>query len=107
MASQRTVINHIKKFAGDVKQSGIHLHKVILYGSYAKNKQHKWSDIDIALVADEFNSVGFEDVKLFSGILVKYSALNIQPRTYNTKDFSTEKDPFVEEIINSGIEIEA
>lgn len=107
MDTQRAVINNIKRFASDVKQSGIHLHKVILYGSYAQNKQHKWSDIDIALVADEFKSIGFEDVKLFSGILCKYAALNIQPRTYNTNDFSIDKDPFVEEILKTGIEIES
>lgn len=106
MATQRTVINHIKKFAGDVKQSGINLNKVILYGSYARNEQNKWSDIDIALVADEFKSIGFEDVKLFASVLVRHSNLNIQPRTYNTKDFSIDKDPFVEEILNTGIEIE-
>lgn len=107
MDTQRAVINNIKRFVWDVKQSGIHLHRVILYGSYAQNKQQKWSDIDIALVADEFKSIGFEDVKLFSGILCKYAALNIQPRTYNTNDFSIDKDPFVEEILKTGIEIES
>jgi len=85
--------------------SGIHLRKVILYGSYAKNQQHKWSDIDVALVADEFKSIGFEDVKLFSWLLIKKPNIDIQPRTYNTKDFTTDKDPFVEEILRTGIEI--
>ena len=35
-----------------------------------------------------------------------YLELNIQPHTYNTKDFSPEKDPFVEETLKTGIEIE-
>ncbi len=64
---------------------------MVLYGSYARNEQHKWSDIDIALIADEFKGIGFEDTKLFSRVMIKYPELNIQPRTYNTKDFNPEK----------------
>jgi len=107
MLTQRSAISKIKKIAEEIRSSGIHLHKVILYGSYARNEQHKWSDIDIAMVADEFNGIGFEDVKLFSRLLIKYPDLNIQPRTYNTKGFSVKKDPFVAEILANGIEIKA
>jgi len=105
MLAQKTVINKLKKIAAEIKTSGIHLNRVILYGSYAKNTQHKWSDIDVALVADEFNSIGFEDVDLFAATLIKYPKLNISPRTYNTRDFSPERDPFVEVILETGIEI--
>jgi predicted nucleotidyltransferase len=107
MLTQKSVIKHIKELAGEIRLSGIHLRKVVLYGSYATNTQHKWSDIDIALVADEFKSIGFEDVKLFSSLLIKRPDLDIQPRTYNTRDFSPDKDPFVEEILKNGIEIMA
>jgi predicted nucleotidyltransferase len=105
MLTQKAVISTIKKIADDIRLSGIHLNRVILYGSYAKNKQHDWSDIDVAFVADEFTSIGFEDVGLFAAQLIKYPQLDIQPRTYNTKDFSIDRDPFVEEILNTGIEI--
>lgn len=82
MASQKSVIGHIQKMAGEIKQSGIHLHKVMLFGSYAKNAQHKWSDIDVALVADEFNGIGFDDTRLFSKILIKYPSLPIKIRLW-------------------------
>jgi len=105
MFTQKSVIAHLKKISGEIKNTGLHLQKMVLYGSYAKNQQHKWSDIDVAFIADEFIGVGFEDTKLFSRIMIKYPKLNIQPRTYNTKDFSPDKDPFVEEILKNGIEI--
>ncbi len=105
MPTQRTVINHIKQFAGEIKESGIHLRKVMLFGSYAKESQHKWSDIDDALVADEFQGIGFEDTGLFSKVLIGHPHLNIQPHTYNTKDFNASKDPFVKEILKTGIEV--
>ena len=105
MATQKSAINNIKKFADEISLTGIHLRKVILFGSYAKNLQSKWSDIDVALIADEFSGIGFYDTGLFSKILIKYPHLNIQPHTYNTKDFLPAKDPVVEEIIKTGIEI--
>src|ERR1022692_2396764 len=107
MLTQKTVINKIRKIAGEIRLSGVHLNRVVLYGSYAVNKQHKWSDIDVAFIADEFIGIGFEDTKLFSQIMIKYPKLNIQPRTYNTKDFTPDRDPFVEEILRTGIEIKA
>ena len=78
-------------------------HSVILFGSYAKNTQHEFSDIDLALAADEFTGVGFIDIKLFVKILKNF--INIQPRTYSTEDFY-KGDPFIEEIKKTGIEIE-
>ncbi|HCN83260.1 MAG TPA: nucleotidyltransferase [Sphingobacteriaceae bacterium] len=106
MHTQRTLINQLEKFTSEVKLMGIHLRKAVLYGSYAKNEQHKWSDIDLALVADEFEGIGPEDVKLISKALIKFKNLDIQPRTYNTQDFSPEIDPFVGEILKTGIVIE-
>ncbi len=105
MATQKSAINSLKKMADEMMLTGIHLRKVILFGSYAKNTQSKWSDIDVALIADEFSGIGFYDTGLFSKILIKYPHLNIQPHTYNTKDFSPSKDPMVTEILKTGIEI--
>lgn len=105
MAAQSAVIKNIEKLASEINDSGLHLRRVILFGSYAKNKHHKWSDIDVALVADEFKGIGFYDVGLFSKILIKYPSLLIQPRTYNPSQFIPAKDPFVKEILTTGIEI--
>ena len=105
MLTQQIVIGIIKKLAEEIRQSGLHLKRVVLYGSYAKNTQHEDSDIDVAFVADEFINIGFEDVKLFVQQLVKYPTINISPRTYNTKDFYSGRDPLVEEILKTGIEI--
>jgi predicted nucleotidyltransferase len=80
--------------------------RVVLFGSYAKNTQHKWSDIDVALVADNFNGAGFYDIALFGKTLIKKPFRSIQPKTYNTKQFTSDKDPFVDEILRTGIEIE-
>ena len=105
MAASKYIIRQIEKFADEIKNSGIGLKRVILFGSYAANKQHEFSDVDIALVADKFKGDEFADIGLFSGILSKYSNLLLQPRTYNPSQFKREKDPLVEEILSKGVEI--
>lgn len=95
-------INTVKKFASYINKSGLQLYKVILYGSFARNKQHEHSDIDVALVADEFSGVGFIDIKMFVKTLKNY--ILIQPKTFQT-DYFKNGDPFIEEIISTGIEI--
>jgi uncharacterized protein len=102
MASAATM-KQMKDFVSLVNSCGITLRKAILFGSYARNKQTKYSDIDVALVADEFCSVPSEDVKLVTKAMRKYYM--VQPQTYNTKDFSPDRNPFVDEILRTGIEI--
>ena len=97
------IIEEMKDFVKQINAGGVTLRKAILFGSYARNEQTKYSDIDMALVADEFCNVPTEDIKLFLKAMRQYYM--VQPQTYNTKDFTPDKDPFVEEILKTGIEI--
>jgi hypothetical protein len=105
MLTQNDVINTVRNYAKEINQAGVHLRKVILFGSFANGTQHEWSDIDVALVADNFTGVGFLDRQLFSGIGIKNSYIGIEPLTYPT-DYFQESDPFIEEIKKTGIEID-
>jgi predicted nucleotidyltransferase len=105
MLTKKSAIKRVRSFARQVNAAGVHLNRVVLFGSYARNKQHLWSDIDVALVADAFSGIAFYDIDLFGKVLIKKPFHEIQPRTYKTKDFSPKKDPFVNEILKTGIEI--
>jgi len=102
MATQQIAIKKVEKLVSDIQALGIHLQKVILFGSYAKNKQRRYSDIDVALIADEFTGVGFEDIPLFVSAL--RNNYMIQPKTFSTAYFK-KGDPFIDEIKKTGIEI--
>ena len=106
MLTQKSAIEKVILFAKQVCESGVFLNRVILFGSYDKYTQHKWSDIDVAMVADNFKGSGYYDVALFGKTLIKKPFRTIQPKTYNTRDFRPSKDPFVEEILRTGIEIQ-
>ncbi|MCH8317422.1 MAG: nucleotidyltransferase domain-containing protein [Bacteroidetes bacterium] len=104
MLTRETAIKRVTNFAKEIKANGLNLKKVILFGSYAKNQQHQWSDIDVVLVADEFIGFGFEDMKHFVNINIKNNYYIIQTNTYPT-DYFDKGDPFINEIKRTGIEI--
>jgi uncharacterized protein len=104
MLTKRTAINRVKQFAREIQSNGLHLHKVILFGSYAANKQGEWSDIDVALVADEFTGMGYYDRAYFSRINTKKPYIIIETKTFPPSYFK-KGDPFIDEIKHTGIEI--
>jgi len=93
----------VDSYAREIQAQGVHLRTVILYGSFAKGTQHQWSDIDVALVADEFEGLP-TDIHHFATIAVKKPYIRIEPNTYPTEYFR-KSDPFIEEIIKTGIKI--
>ena len=104
MLTQDVVIETVRNYAHDIEAHGVHLHTVILYGSFAKGTQHEWSDIDVAMVADEFTGLP-EDHNLFPYMGgIKKTYIRIEAITYPTKYF-LEGDPFIEEITKTGIKI--
>jgi len=104
MLTQHDAIEIVRNYAHDIESRGVNLRTVILYGSFAKGTQHEWSDIDVALVADEFTGFTFNDKKLFPYVGIKKPYIRIEAKTYPT-DYFQEGDPFIEEIIKTGIKI--
>ena len=105
MVGQEAAINTVKRFAEAVRKQGVDLKAVILFGSYARGEQREWSDIDVALVADEFIGVGFEDIKRFIDVTIQKPYLFIESHTFNTSEFY-EGNPFIAKIRRTGIVID-
>jgi predicted nucleotidyltransferase len=79
------------------------LHSVYLYGSYAKGNFDEESDIDIAVVADDFTGDIVEDI--FKLMKLRRQVDNrIEPHPFSLKDFNKE-NPMAKEIIETGIKI--
>ena len=102
MVTQASAINDTKKFIIDLRNIGINLRKAYLFGSYLNQNQHEHSDIDIALVADEFIGVGPIDIKLIVSILRKNKL--IHATTYSNSDYD-DGNPFLDEIKKNGLEL--
>jgi len=100
MYSKENVETIIRSFLEAI-QNEIHVDGVYLFGSYAKGTPSKYSDIDLAIVSRDFEGVRFFDRKRLIKYIVKVNT-DIQLHPFKTDDFTTD-DPFVEEIIRTGI----
>jgi predicted nucleotidyltransferase len=101
MLTQDNAINTVKNYTREIESFGVHLRKVFLFGSFAKGTQHEWSDIDVALVADEFEGLP-QDMRLFSRVGGQKRYVRIEALTYST-DYFLQSDPLIEEIKKTGI----
>jgi predicted nucleotidyltransferase len=103
MLTQNAAIDIVRNYAHEIEEQGVNLRFVILFGSFAKGKQHEWSDIDVALVADDFTGLP-DEFDLFSLVGIKKPYIRIESKTYPT-DYFRKSDPFIEEIKKEGIVI--
>ena len=81
----------------------IHVKHIYLYGSYAKDNYTIDSDIDIAVVGDDFSGDIIEDTLLLMKIRRKID-YRFEPRPFKTTDFNP-SNPLAREIMNTGIKV--
>jgi predicted nucleotidyltransferase len=102
MLTKRIAREKINSLINRMKTSGLHPKKAILFGSVAKEKTHKYSDVDLALWADEFEGIRSFDYEKIARLMDGLNPLEIH--TFNTSE-DKDSNPFIEEIIRTGIEI--
>lgn len=96
----------MRQFVDAIQSRGISLSHVILFGSYARNEQHDYSDVDIALVSDDFEGLPILDVEPFRDIKIQSPYVMLELHTYNTADFESGDNGFIDaEIKGKGIVI--
>jgi uncharacterized protein len=86
-----------------LENSGIHVQQAILFGSYASGNFDEWSDIDLAIVSNDFAGNRFEDRNKIRKITLQVNS-DISPMPYRPEDFN-DSDYFVREILEKGIRI--
>jgi uncharacterized protein len=96
-------VKAVEKFLKMVRDANIYIERAILFGSYARGKVGRWSDIDIAIVSPDFSGVAFYDSKRLIPFLLK-SDTRIELHPFKPEDF-TEDNEFVREIIKNGVEL--
>jgi len=52
---KRSIIKAVRHYLSGLPAVGINARKAILFGSFARGEQHEWSDIDLIVVAPEFD----------------------------------------------------
>ena len=77
MLTREIAITQATDFILDCIKYGINIEKAILFGSVVKNEQREYSDIDIALVSDQFTNNFVLDSKLTSKINIRFPLIEV------------------------------
>ena len=93
----------IEHFLAELEKNNINVKQAILFGSYAQGTYTSWSDIDLALVSSDFVGDRFKDRNKIRRIKLKISS-DLEPIPYTPIEF-TAADPFVKQIMTTGITI--
>ncbi len=94
----RNIINVAKEYAIAVN-SQYNVEKMILFGSFAKGNFHSDSDIDIAVIFNDFESLN--DIQLALMKIRRQIDSRIEPHPFRKKDFN-HLNPLAFEIMKYG-----
>ena len=101
---KREIKKIIAQYEDSLETLGIRVSKIILYGSYARNRAKEYSDIDIAVVSQDFKRLDvFERQEILSKAHHKFGE-PIEPIGL-TPEQLREKKGFVREIVENGVVI--
>jgi predicted nucleotidyltransferase len=104
--TKREAVKSIRKFIKALKQEGIAVDRVILYGSYARGKTRPDSDIDVAVVSKNFGKDRIEEgmtlFRIAGKIDPRLEPIPISPESYQNDTWV----PLIYEIKEKGIELQ-
>jgi predicted nucleotidyltransferase len=93
----------IEQYIAALQENNVPISQAVLFGSYAQGNYQEWSDIDIALVSNIFEGNRFDDRGKIRKINLSVSS-DLEVLPYRPDDF-TPDDPFVKEIMKTGVRI--
>ena len=97
------IMESIKKYIEKISQY-YKIEAIILFGSYAKGTEDEDSDIDIAIISNDFNDIIEDGAKLI-GLTWKIDT-RIEPHPITTEDYKKVSNPFIREVVDTGIKVE-
>jgi predicted nucleotidyltransferase len=96
-----SIIEIIIRYVGELEKSQIYIIEAIIFGSYAKGIAKPESDIDIALISDNFTGDRFEDRRRIVPLRRKIDS-RIEPMPFRPEDFNN-GGSLAEEIKRTGV----
>lgn len=101
---ERKIEGIIERYKEELRKLGINVEKVILYGSYAKGTFRKDSDIDLAVISEDFKELNLRERLEILGLAAGRVFEPIEALGYTQKEIESEKEEsFIAEILNEAI----
>lgn len=102
-----TVIESVKRYLAALPSLGIHARRAVLFGSYARGESGEYSDIDLVVIAPEFD--GSREISLVKALWrATISDNRIEPIPCGEQEWEVEQGrPILEIARREGIIIAA
>lgn len=97
-------VERINEFLNLLRQNGINISQVILFGSYAKGKPTPDSDIDLVVVSPRFGKNIPKEMMFLRKIAIKVDS-RIEPIPLSPNDLKDRYSTFIQEIKQKGKKI--
>ena len=100
------VVDAVRRYLRVLSREGVHAKKAILFGSCARGEANEWSDIDLIVIAPEFE--GIKDRRLIRRlwILRGQADVRIEPIPCGEREWETEEGrPILDIARREGVEI--
>jgi len=94
----------IIRFSKRLEKKGVKDAKYYVFGSWAEGRQGKYSDIDLAVVSDEFSGNSFEDSTRLRLLTIGIDTM-LEPVAMKTEDFADKYNSLASEIKRTGIRV--
>lgn len=94
----------IRLFADKLNKQGINIDKVLLFGSHASGHAKSYSDVDLCVVSPKFGKDSIQEaanLRLISNTI----DWRIEPHPFNPSNLKVIEDPFIYQIMTTGIRI--
>jgi predicted nucleotidyltransferase len=101
--AKKTDLGKARSFLRILRESGIRVDALYLYGSRAKGTYRKDSDMDVAVISTDFSDDPVKNLEILLPVLKK-ADVAIETTSFHPEDFR-EEHPLVWEILRSGIRI--
>ena len=104
--TRRQITTLIRRYVAALEARGIPVERVILFGSHASGHPDAWSDIDIAVISPQFDTLS---------LLERYEQLGLANRSLqapldvvgfsSTQVVDCEPESFLAEILRTGVDV--
>ncbi len=98
------VKHYIREYIEVLQKDGLPIDRVFIFGSYAKRRPGKWSDIDVCVISSRFDKKLDPYEYLWTKRRREDVMRGIEPVGFHPKDF-VDENPLAWEIKTTGIQI--
>jgi len=96
--ADKAIVTSVQNYLKYVKQQGIPVSYGVLFGSYVKNKAHKWSDIDVLVVSPLFDGIQTAEDHERLWMFAARTDKRIEPIAVGEKQYKEDKSILILEI---------